>query len=319
MYKSAYVVALLVAVLVRWLVSLHKYSGAEKPPMFGDYEAQRHWMEITYHLPPQQWYFNGVNNNLSYWGLDYPPLTAYHSWLCGAVAHKINPSWVALKESHGHESYAHKLFMRYTVEPVAIHFFQSCLFFFFSLLTTLLCLLPSSIHLLCVPSDRNFRIALVNSSLVFFLFSFHVHEKSILLPALAISLLIHEHPFWCVWFYFISIFSMLPLFIKDDLVVPAFATTALHALVCGTCLTLNSGNSDQPWERIKTVMMKLSMVGALCMTVAHLCLTPPPRYPDLFPVLVSIYSCAHFVLFLIVFHCLQFQFSSNKNEIKKVQ
>ncbi|XP_061175414.1 dolichyl pyrophosphate Man9GlcNAc2 alpha-1,3-glucosyltransferase-like [Saccostrea echinata] len=483
MHKSAYVVALLVAVLVRWLVSLHKYSGAGRPPMFGDYEAQRHWMEITYHLPPQQWYFNGINNNLSYWGLDYPPLTAYHSWLCGAIAHKINPSWVALKESHGHESYAHKLFMRYTVlvADVAIFFPAVILFFvqqklhiqeriklslvvllypgfllidhghfqyncvslglalfgvvwishgfhlwgsvcfclalnykqmelyhalpFFCyllgwclqkwtriphlfkiatvvlttftacwlpflgskenlfqvlhrvfplarglyedkvanvwcslavliklkqmftvdqlvlicLLTTVLFLLPSSLHLLCVPNDRNFRIALVNSSLVFFLFSFHVHEKSILLPALAISLLVHENPFWCVWFYFISTFSMLPLFIKDDLIVAAFATTAVHALVCGTCLSLSFGNSDQPWERIKTVMMKLSMVGALCLTVANLCLTPPPRYPDLFPVLVSIYSCAHFVLFLIVFHCLQFQFQSKKNEIKKVQ
>jgi alpha-1,3-glucosyltransferase len=34
------------------LVSL----GQGKPPMFGDYEAQRHWMEITYHLPVKQWF-----------------------------------------------------------------------------------------------------------------------------------------------------------------------------------------------------------------------------------------------------------------------
>jgi len=49
--------------------------------MFGDYEAQRHWMEITIHLPSQQWY----KYDLQYWGLDYPPLTAYVSWLCGKV------------------------------------------------------------------------------------------------------------------------------------------------------------------------------------------------------------------------------------------
>lgn len=24
--------------------------------MFGDFEAQRHWMEITYHLPVQEWF-----------------------------------------------------------------------------------------------------------------------------------------------------------------------------------------------------------------------------------------------------------------------
>ncbi|EJW72974.1 hypothetical protein WUBG_16119, partial [Wuchereria bancrofti] len=51
--------------------------------MYGDYEAQRHWMEITYHLPINQWYVNGSDNDLNYWGLDYPPLTAYHSWLLG--------------------------------------------------------------------------------------------------------------------------------------------------------------------------------------------------------------------------------------------
>ena len=31
-------------------------AGAGKPPMFGDYEAQRHWMEITYNLPIREWY-----------------------------------------------------------------------------------------------------------------------------------------------------------------------------------------------------------------------------------------------------------------------
>ena len=51
--------------------------------MFGDYEAQRHWMEITYHLKPDDWYVNSTDNDLRYWGLDYPPLTAYHSYLMG--------------------------------------------------------------------------------------------------------------------------------------------------------------------------------------------------------------------------------------------
>lgn len=53
--------------------------------MFGDYEAQRHWMEITVNLPHSEWYHNSTRNDLLYWGLDYPPLTAYHSWLCGKV------------------------------------------------------------------------------------------------------------------------------------------------------------------------------------------------------------------------------------------
>lgn len=32
------------------------FVGYGKPPMYGDYEAQRHWMEITYNLPIENWY-----------------------------------------------------------------------------------------------------------------------------------------------------------------------------------------------------------------------------------------------------------------------
>uniref|UniRef100_A0A671T9Y3 Alpha-1,3-glucosyltransferase n=1 Tax=Sinocyclocheilus anshuiensis TaxID=1608454 RepID=A0A671T9Y3_9TELE len=99
----------------RWTVSFHSYSGAGKPPMFGDYEAQRHWQEVTYNLPVHEWYFNTTNNDLNYWGLDYPPLTAYHSLVCAYVAKLLNPEWVELHASRGYESHSHKLFMRATV------------------------------------------------------------------------------------------------------------------------------------------------------------------------------------------------------------
>ncbi|XP_010788819.1 dolichyl pyrophosphate Man9GlcNAc2 alpha-1,3-glucosyltransferase-like isoform X1 [Notothenia coriiceps] len=105
----------LLGLAARWGVSLNSYSGAGKTPMFGDYEAQRHWQEVTYNLPVQEWYFNTTKNDLNYWGLDYPPLTAYHSLICAFVAKTINPEWVELHKSRGYESPAHKLFMRATV------------------------------------------------------------------------------------------------------------------------------------------------------------------------------------------------------------
>lgn len=79
--------------------------------MFGDYEAQRHWMEITTRLPISQWYFH----DLQWWGLDYPPLTAYHSWLFGIVGSLINPEWFALYTSRGSADPTLKVFMRATV------------------------------------------------------------------------------------------------------------------------------------------------------------------------------------------------------------
>ena len=76
------------SILLRWGVSLYPYSGGYGPTrvredgveMYGDYEAQRHWMEITLHLPIQDWYRETKDNDLLYWGLDYPPLTAYHRY-----------------------------------------------------------------------------------------------------------------------------------------------------------------------------------------------------------------------------------------------
>jgi alpha-1,3-glucosyltransferase len=79
--------------------------------MHGDYEAQRHWMEITMHLPISQWYFH----DLEWWGLDYPPLTAYHSWLLGTIGGFMNPKWFALYTSRGLDDPALKVFMRATV------------------------------------------------------------------------------------------------------------------------------------------------------------------------------------------------------------
>jgi alpha-1,3-glucosyltransferase len=79
----------------------------------GDYEAQRHWMELTLNLPISQWYYYDVQ----YWGLDYPPLTAYHSYLCGWVCrYVVNlPEAVELYTSRGYEDPLHKAYMRTTV------------------------------------------------------------------------------------------------------------------------------------------------------------------------------------------------------------
>lgn len=74
---------ILIALLFRLLVSLHSFSGESKPPTFGDFEAQRHWMEITFNLPLKDWYRNTGSNDLKYWGLDYPPLSAYWAYITG--------------------------------------------------------------------------------------------------------------------------------------------------------------------------------------------------------------------------------------------
>lgn len=105
----------LLAIAIRAAVGLHPYSGENAPPMHGDYEAQRHWMEITLNLPPTEWYVSSSNNNLSYWGLDYPPLSAYLSQAFGYYLSFVDPRSMALNTSHGYETKETRSAMRNTV------------------------------------------------------------------------------------------------------------------------------------------------------------------------------------------------------------
>lgn len=113
LYK--YVILIGAAICLRSTISLHSYSGQSKAPLFGDYEAQRHWQEVTVNLPIKDWYENTTDNDLLYWGLDYPPLTAYHSFIVGHIAQRINESYVELHQSRGISTDQHKNFMRLTV------------------------------------------------------------------------------------------------------------------------------------------------------------------------------------------------------------
>lgn len=114
---------------LRCAVSLHSYSGFAKPPMFGDFEAQRHWQEVTVNLPVRDWYRSTPQNDLLYWGLDYPPLTAYHSYAVGLAARAVNSSYVELGASRGITSEPHKHFMRLTVLLADLLLYLPCLYF----------------------------------------------------------------------------------------------------------------------------------------------------------------------------------------------
>lgn len=83
--------------------------------MYGDFEAQRHWMEIALNVPVRDWYFPTPANNLSYWGLDYPPLSGYASWLYGRFLQFVDADSVALYSSRGFESEPVRAAMRSTV------------------------------------------------------------------------------------------------------------------------------------------------------------------------------------------------------------
>jgi alpha-1,3-glucosyltransferase len=64
---------------------------------------------------------------------------------------------------------------------------------------TLLAFLPACVNVFRHGTRRHLVYAMANSALAFFMFSFQVHEKSILIPLLPISLLITEEPTLVLW------------------------------------------------------------------------------------------------------------------------
>uniref|UniRef100_A0A8C4X0C6 Alpha-1,3-glucosyltransferase n=1 Tax=Eptatretus burgeri TaxID=7764 RepID=A0A8C4X0C6_EPTBU len=409
-------------------------TGSGKPPMFGDYEAQRHWQEITINLPATAWYVNGTDNDLHYWGLDYPPLTAYHSLLCALVAQLVDPSWISLYNSRGLEGEMHKLFMRlsgmscypwpsalshftrrlalkegggvgnprkkisdilkcsfdfvlglaawavlavksknnllgaiffslslnykqmelYHALPFFCILFGRCLqlgkckgFLLFMMLAltvtltfvlcwlpflhtsqdalavlyrlfpfdrglyedkvanvwctlsvlvkirtiiplhmqlwlscTLLSCLPSCVTLIHRPTFRDFKLSLAICSLAFFLFSFQVHEKSILLVALPFCLLLVEIPFASMWFLLVSTFS------RNKLQTPRKNLEFSYLIE----ISPPSPTVPQFW---------LSVALMFVLSASSILISPSTSLPHLWPLVVSAASCCHFLAFLL--------------------
>lgn len=80
---------------------------------------------------------------------------------------------------------------------------------------TITACLPSVYYLMRTPNNKQFLLALFNVSMAFFLFSFHVHEKQILLPLLFFGLLIHDMRHYFTFFVTVTTFSMAKLFAMD--------------------------------------------------------------------------------------------------------
>eukprot|EP00850_Spirogloea_muscicola_P005864 SM000027S09645 [mRNA] locus=s27:535401:537851:+ [translate_table: standard] len=414
-------------------------------------------MEITVHTPAAQWYAPTAANELDYWGLDYPPLSAYQSLAHGLALAAAEPAAVALGASRGYESPSSKQLMRWTVvasdvavffpaalafvaayyavrprrerawalaallfQPALVlidhgHFQYNCISLglslgaaaaiaagrdvlgsvlfclslnhkqmsmyyapaFFghllgrclqqrrpllgivrlgatvvltfavvwapfltspaaafqvlarlvplkrglyedhvanfwcatsfavkwkrllpvpaaarlALIATLAAVLPSTIHQALRPSCRGLVLALLNSAMGFYLFSFQVHEKSILLPLLPLAMLAFEEPILFRLVTPIAVFSMYPLLQRDRLALPYIALQTLFQLaMVGTCPAEGTGGCEAWLARL----VPLSLAGGAALHAAAVLVPPPPRYPYLHPALMTAYAFAHF-------------------------
>ena len=204
-----------------------------------------------------------------------------------------------------------------------------------SALVTLLTALPSNLALFWRPSKDQFILALFNTSMSFFLFSYHVHEKSILLvafPALMAYKAIQGHRysnFTLTWFLIVSTFSMWPLLLKDGLALATLALQGIFVTFAHYIGLLDFGAKNEGTTNLKRTSPKpltnkdlikghvqdwtlwtlfnLSVIGYGTMMLASVYLLPPAKYPDLWPLMISVYSAGHFVVFWMYFLYCQFK------------
>lgn len=107
----------LLSILIKVLIGNYGFSGQNTPPKHGDFEAQRHWMEITNNIPIYNWYTDTEDNTnpKSYWPLDYPPMSAYFAYIWGLIFKILIPESILIITSRGIETFKVIKLMRISV------------------------------------------------------------------------------------------------------------------------------------------------------------------------------------------------------------
>ncbi|CAO3675849.1 unnamed protein product [Rhizopus stolonifer] len=176
-----------------------------------------------------------------------------------------------------------------------------------SLLTTLALVIPIAIHLGRQPSRTRFLYALINSSLAFYLFSFQVHEKSILLPLLPATLLVMEEPTVTTLFVNTAMFSMFPLLKRENLVQTYFITLILWNWLAGS---FNSNHTNL----LETFSTMITWSLFILWHITEAFFEPPSSLPDLFTVINVLLSCGLFSLLFAYYIYRQFSFQKSKTQ-----
>lgn len=157
-------VVVLLGLTVRWTVSLSSYSGAGKPPMFGDYEAQRHWQEITLNLPVKQWlalFIRIACTVLASFLLCWLPFLTEREHALQVVRRLFPVDRGLFEDKVANIWCSVNVFLK--IKDTLPRHIQIAISFCF----TLLSLLPACIKLTVRPSCKGFRFTLVSCALSF--------------------------------------------------------------------------------------------------------------------------------------------------------
>jgi len=171
-----------------------------------------------------------------------------------------------------------------------------------SLALTGLSILPPCVAVLIAPQRTTLPLALAASAWGFFLFSFQVHEKSVLVPLMPMTLLLSgglqsQTRSWISFANILGAWTMYPLLKRDGVGIPYFVLTALWAWLMGVpSMTLFAANVKQ--ETMKERLLRfLHLSFYACMVFWHIleaALQPPQSKPDLWVVVNVLVGAAGF-------------------------
>lgn len=128
-------------------------------------------------------------------------------------------------------------------------------------------------------------------------------------------------PLCTLWFLHIATFSMLPLLAIDQLIYPTIILTFIYLMLIRVAIrwSINdkiSTSSLLLWDPLSLsnicdnklyigIFYVSTFIGCSLLVVGQVFVRPPNSLPFLFSLLISAYSCVHFVLFFIYFNIRQ--------------
>ena len=181
-----------------------------------------------------------------------------------------------------------------------------------SLLCTLASILPACMTISLFPLPSILPYALASCAWGFFLFSFQVHEKSVLLPLLPMTILLGgggglsaTTRAWVGWANMLGAWTLFPLLKRDELRVPYAVLTILWAYILGlppTSLALYTSSSSSRHSGgcsllLATKLLHLSFYAAmLAWHILEAAVVPPTGKPDLWVVINVVVGAAGFAV-----------------------
>lgn len=172
-----------------------------------------------------------------------------------------------------------------------------------SLLATFISILPACMTISLFPRKELLPWAMASSAWGFFLFSFQVHEKSVLLPLLPMTVLLGgegglgpETRAWIGWANMLGVWTLFPLLKRDELRVPYAVLTLLWAYLLS--LPPASWSLYTPFGNdlaAPTKLLHLAFYAA--MSVWHVLeafVATPSGKPDLWVVINALIGAAGF-------------------------